>query len=231
MSSSTDPLTSSSSRTTSAARRDDSSTTERASTTDPDFEALRNRESWAVQRWIVPERHYLRGVLARYGVPRRELEELVQETLYQVLRSLPDFQGASRLRTWLYSIARNVAYQFHREDSRQSSYAPEDMDIVQDRAPSSPCLAETESDPHHTTVRREQQDIVHQALDKLPDHYRQVIRLRDLDERTTAEAAAAIGITNVNTRVRLHRARHALRGALRQYVTNRRDAGRILSSR
>jgi RNA polymerase sigma factor (sigma-70 family) len=104
------------------------------------------------------------------------------------------------------------------------------MDNMQYHAQSSPCLAEAKSDPHESTIRRERREIVCRALEDLPDHYREVIQLRDLDERTTDEAAQDIGITNINTRVRLHRARQTLRGALRQYVTSSRDAGRVLSA-
>jgi RNA polymerase sigma factor (sigma-70 family) len=104
------------------------------------------------------------------------------------------------------------------------------MDAIQYRERSSPCLAEARSDPRESTIRRERHDVVHQALETLPEHYREVIQLRDLDERTTDEAAQDIGITNVNTRVRLHRARKSLREALGQHVTGSRNPRNVLSS-
>jgi RNA polymerase sigma-70 factor (ECF subfamily) len=202
----------------SSALSDRSSPVEKEQDPDPDFDALRAREPWAVRRWIVPQRTYLRSVLARYGVPRRELREHVQETLFQALRSLPDFRGDARLRTWLYSVARNVAYRYHRTDGRQAALEPDVLEDVQHQAVSSPCLAEATDDPEATTIQRERHALVRRALQNLPDHYQQVIQLRDLDERTTDEAAEAIGITNVNTRVRLHRARNTLHGLLQAYM-------------
>jgi RNA polymerase sigma-70 factor (ECF subfamily) len=197
---------------------------------EPDLDALRNREPWAIRRWILPKQHYIRGVLVRHGVDRRNLDELVQETLFQALRSLPNFKGASRLRTWLYGVARNVAYNFHQTEQRQSAHAPGDMGVIQYRAPSSPCLAEAKSDPQESTIRRERRDILHRALETLPEHYREVIQLRDLDGRTTDEAAQDIGITNVNTRVRLHRARQSLREVLSHHVTGSRIPEKVMSS-
>jgi RNA polymerase sigma-70 factor (ECF subfamily) len=201
----------------------DASDSGEADTSEPDFDALRNREHWAIRRWILPRQPYIRCVLIQSGVHRRNLEELVQETLFQILRSLPNFKGASRLRTWLYGVARNVAYNFQQAEQRQSAFAPNDIDAIQHRAQSSPCLAEPASDPQEMTIRRERHDILHRALETLPEHYREVIQLRDLDGRTTGEAAQAIGITKVNTRVRLHRARKTLREALPQHVTGRRS--------
>jgi RNA polymerase sigma-70 factor (ECF subfamily) len=214
-----------------ASAEPDASDSGEADGSGPDFDALRNRDHWAIRRWILPKQPYIRGVLVRYGVDRLQLDELVQETLFQALRSLPNFKGASRLRTWLYGVARNVAYKFHQSETRQSAHAPDDMDAIQYRERSSPCLAEARSDPRESTIRRERHDVVHRALETLPEHYREVIQLRNLDERTTDEAAQDIGITNVNTRVRLHRARKTLREALHQHVTGSRDPGKVFSSR
>jgi RNA polymerase sigma-70 factor (ECF subfamily) len=57
----------------------------------------------------------------------------------------------------------------------------------------------------------ERKRIVHDALQELPEHYRRVVQLRDLEEKSTAEAADQLDLTEVNVRVRLHRARKALR--------------------
>jgi RNA polymerase sigma-70 factor (ECF subfamily) len=52
---------------------------------------------------------------------------------------------------------------------------------------------------------------VHDALQELPEHYRRVVQLRDLEEQSTRETAEQLGLTEVNVRVRLHRARKQLR--------------------
>lgn len=192
----------------------------------PDVNALQTREPWAVRRWIHGERTFVRRVLVRFGAPSHDLDELVQEVVFQALRGLPTFRGDAKVTTWLYSIARNVAYAHQRQRTRARHVAPDvlcdayvDADATHDTGggPSSG----TWGDPHAETSRREWQRIIDHALQRLPDHYAEVIRLRDLQEHTTAEAADVIGTSEVNTRVRLHRARKKLRTLLEPYVERR----------
>jgi RNA polymerase sigma-70 factor (ECF subfamily) len=68
--------------------------------------------------------------------------------------------------------------------------------------------------PEKETARRERTAVVHEALGELSESYRRVIELRDLQEQSTKEVADQLGITRVNVRVRLHRARQALEDAL-----------------
>jgi RNA polymerase sigma-70 factor (ECF subfamily) len=180
----------------------------------PDLDALRAREPGAVRRWLYAERTYVRQVLLHYDAPHEALDALTQEVLFQALRSLPDFRGDAQLRTWLYSIARNVAYAHHRDAQRATAVAPNVLgDTHADRDALHPSSAH-EANPQATAIRRENRALVHNALAQLPDHYATIIRLRDLEEKSTAETAEALGLTRVNVRVRLHRARKALRDRL-----------------
>jgi RNA polymerase sigma-70 factor (ECF subfamily) len=146
------------------------------------------------------------------------VDEQVQEVMHQVMRSLPSFDGRSKVTTWLYGIARNIAYQSARERKRHILMEPGD---VAGETPSASAYAPKPGidDPDVVTTRRERKQLVREALGTLPPHFAEVIRLRDLDEQSTTEAAAAIGITEGNTRVRLHRARKALREALAPFFT------------
>ena len=81
-----------------ASHLDDIDPTESTPTED-ELEALRNRDSDAVRRWIYGHRDYIEGVLRRYSDSADVASDLVQETFFQVLRSLPDFRGGSKLTT------------------------------------------------------------------------------------------------------------------------------------
>ena len=72
--------------------------------------------------------------------------------------------------------------------------------------------------PQKQTERTERKSLVHRAIAQLPDDYREVITLRDIEELPTDEVAETLGISNGAVRVRLHRARQALRKLLDGYI-------------
>ena len=178
-----------------------------------ELEALRNRDPEAVRRWIYGHRDYIEGVLRRYSADAEIARDLVQETFFQVLRSLPDFRGDSKLTTWLHSIAKNVALARYRKDKRHSYLEEETLEHV--RVTSNPGGAPSPYlDPVEGAERDEENSILYEAMDELSESYREIIRLRDLEEKSTKEVAEQLGLTRVNVRVRLHRARASLRETL-----------------
>jgi hypothetical protein len=73
-------------------------------------------------------------------------------------------------------------------------------------------------------LRRETRATVHQAMAQLPHSYREVLQLRDMEELSTAEAAAALGISEAAVKIRLHRARQALRSLIERALERPRVA-------
>ncbi|MCS3629271.1 RNA polymerase sigma-70 factor (ECF subfamily) [Salinibacter ruber] len=182
---------------------------------DKELRALRDRAPDAVGRHIYGSREYLRAVLRRYTDSNEQVRDLLQETFFQALRSLPKFRGDAKLSTWLYSIAKNVALgQYHKDKRRQHV----EQDILTRVVESDDAGASTSGhaswDPAAKTTARERKALLHDALNKLSENYRQVIELRDLKEFSTQEAADRLDLTRVNVRVRLHRARKKLKETL-----------------
>lgn len=184
-----------------------------ATLSDADLQALRNRDPEAVRRLIYGHRDYIEAVLRRYSSDAEVARDLVQETFFQALRSLPDFRGDSKITTWLHSIAKNVALARYRKDKRHSLLEEETLEHV--RATSSPGNPPSSyPDPVEGAEREQEHGILYEAMEELSDSYREIIRLRDLEEKSTKEVAEDLGLTRVNVRVRLHRARAALEEAL-----------------
>ena len=179
---------------------------------DADLEALRRRAPDAVRRHIYGNRDFLRSVLRRYTETEETARDLLQETFFQALRSLPDFRGESKLTTWLYSIAKNVALARYRKDKRRSPLEEETLTRVAARKEERgrPGAGHVSWDPVEQTTRNEETALVREALEELSENYREIIELRDLDEKSTKEVAEQLGLTRVNVRVRLHRARQKL---------------------
>ena len=183
---------------------------------DDELDALRNRNPAAVRRHIYDNRGYLKNVLRRFTETEDTAQDLLQETFFQALRSLPTFRGDSKLSTWLYSIAKNVALARYRKDKRRSPLDEETLMRVAAQAdgPPAPSGEAASWDPAEQTTRNEERALLHEALEELSDNYRKVIELRDLQELSTEETAERLDLTRVNVRVRLHRARKKLETVL-----------------
>jgi RNA polymerase sigma-70 factor, ECF subfamily len=137
--------------------------------------------------------------------------DTVQEAMLSALRGLRNFDGHSRLSTWLHRIVVNAALMRIRARQRKPEMSIE------------PLLPRFAEDGHHAEAvtswadsaerlieRRETQAIVRAALAELPESYRVIVMMRDIDGMSTEEAAAVFGITENALKLRLHRARLAL---------------------
>ncbi len=137
------------------------------------------------------------------------IEDVMQETFLAVHRSLPRFEGKSRLTTWVYSLAHHKVM-----DRLSEKYRP-----GYGAEPAPECGWDVEAvdpwpDEHaHRTLLIKQ---VRAAAEGIPDLYREAWRLRDVEGMSGEEAAEALGITPTLVRVRLHRARNLIVARLRR---------------
>ncbi len=145
--------------------------------------------------------------LSRLAGPQ-EAPDLTQVTMLKVSEHLAAFRGESSLATWVYRIATNVAI----DAARASAPATESLDSLlqscPDRSPA-PAL-ETES-AEHSAQRAEMSDCVSEFVDRLPAHYRAVLLLSDVEGCSNREISQILALTVDAAKIRLHRARAALR--------------------
>jgi RNA polymerase sigma-70 factor (ECF subfamily) len=136
-------------------------------------------------------------------------EDVLQETFLSAWRAAGTFQGRSAVRTWLLTIARNQAWH-HRE--RAGRLPVDDVPL--------PELGEAagwgSESPEDGVLRSERRDRLAGALAALAPEEREVLVLRDLEELTGEETAAALGIGLAAMKSRLHRARLRLAAELRR---------------
>jgi len=151
--------------------------------------------------------------VARRFLPNNEdAQDAVQEAFIKAFRAIGTFEERAQLHTWLHRILVNTALMKIRSRKRRPEESIDDL------------LPTFHADGHQTTESRDWSDaiferketaaMVRQAIAQLPDHYRVVLTLRDIEERDTMETAAALGTTTTVVKVRLHRARQALRTLL-----------------
>jgi RNA polymerase sigma-70 factor (ECF subfamily) len=172
---------------------------------DPKVDALKAGSEHAFRCLFEQERERLRRFVVKLVEDADEAENIVQETFTEAYRQIEDFRGESSVSTWLFSIAKHLAYGHLRTSDRHNYLEHETIEFLQvDRGP-------TDTQTQKDVELSERKQIVHDALQELPEHYRRVVQLRDLEEKSTAETADQLDLTEVNVRVRLHRARKALR--------------------
>lgn len=139
-----------------------------------------------------------------------DAEDLMQEAYIRAYQNLSKFEGRAKFSTWLSRIAVNEALARKRSLSRREEIEPM-VDPQSERAKNFP---ERSASPEQQVSANELRGLLEEAIDSLPDPYRTVIMLRDIQEMETAETAEALDITEQNVKTRLHRARALLRKRL-----------------
>ena len=170
-------------------------------------------------------------VAQMYVRDRASAEEVVQETWLAVLNGIDRFEERSSLKTWLFRILTNRAKTRGQRDGRMVPFsalagASEEPDpsVDPDRflGPDSPhpgaWAAPPVAWPQEKLLEKETLGVIEMAIDELPEAQRDVILLRDVDGWTPMEVSDALGITDGNQRVLLHRARSRVRAALERYL-------------
>lgn len=139
-----------------------------------------------------------------------EAEDVSQETVIKVYQNLDKFRGDSQFRTWVLSIARNEGLARLRKigNRREDSLESETDDQSGDYTPA--ILTSWREIPSEALEQKELGAILRKAVEGLPEIYRNVVMLRDIEEMDIRETAAALGISEASVKVRLHRARALL---------------------
>ncbi|HVM74586.1 MAG TPA: sigma-70 family RNA polymerase sigma factor [Candidatus Saccharimonadales bacterium] len=148
-----------------------------------------------------------------------EAEDGAQETMISAFRHLKSFRGDAKFSTWLVTIAMNEA----RKRLRKGKTAAEDsLDATVedheggDYTPA--VLTDWREIPLEALEKKELREKLRAAVANLPEKYREVFVLRDIEELNQEETAAALGINVTLVKVRLHRARIMLQKALVPYL-------------
>jgi RNA polymerase sigma-70 factor (ECF subfamily) len=165
----------------------------------------------------------LLAVARRLLRSEEDARDAVQDAFISAFRAIDRFEGGSRLSTWLHRIVVNAALMKLRSQQRKPETSIEDLlpRFLEDGHFAEP-PAEWQQSADRALERRETRELVRQAIDGLPENYRTVLLLRDIEGLDTAETAEALGVTANAVKIRLHRARQALREQLDEHM--REDA-------
>ena len=195
--------------------------------------ALRRGDADAFAQLVDDHSSALLRAAMTYVPTRAVAEEVVQETWLGAFQGLDRFEGRASVKTWLYSILANIARSRGARERRSqpfSSFAAAADEYASSVDPdrflpaeharwpghwSTPPAAVTA--PEDDVLARETLDVIRAAVEGLPEAQRTVISLRDLEGWDADEVCDALGVSDGNQRVLLHRARSKVRAALERH--------------
>jgi len=184
---------------------------------------LRSGDKLVTERFVREHAGWMLALAQRYVRDAGLAEDCVQEAFLQAFRSIGEFEGRSALKSWLHRILINTALM----KLRARRCAVERLvDDILPHIDGECCRMQASwadmATPHEILERKEARDLVVAKMMELPDSYRIVLLLRDIEGMSTEETATALGTTEGAVKVRLHRARAAFKAlvapVLRRYV-------------
>ena len=200
---------------------------------DPLLGRLRAGDETAFRELV--QRHHgpmTRLALSIVGVPAAA-DEVVQDTWAAALEGLGAFEGRASVKTWLFRICVNRARTRRERDQRSTPFSALESEEGDGPAvdPSrfaadghwklSPADQSFDTSPESEALRTELREHLAQAVAALPERFRVVLTLRDLDGFSGEEVCNVMQITESNQRVLLHRARSRVRALLEPYLAGR----------
>lgn len=159
------------------------------------------------REYVLPEVDVLLRVALSVASQPADADDLVQDTLLRAWRSIGTFDGQNP-RAWLLTILRNAHANRHR---RRRPQLLDDPDVTIERTAAG---TDRHASAEEVVMRRTYDAVVEASLSALPDKYRTVVLLVDVDGLTYAETASALGIPEGTVMSRLHRARRRIRDRL-----------------
>lgn len=162
---------------------------------------------------------------------REDAEDVAQDTLLKVFESFDQLRDPERIRPWVFRIARNACLM----KRRKSVFAPQQELSLDDFLPSlgdsggrkKLQIADWSGLPDRQVLQSEMKKVLDRAISVLPENYKSVILMRDVEGLSTLETAQVLDLTEDVIKTRLHRARLAVRQQLDEYL---RTTGGVLSS-
>lgn len=154
---------------------------------------------------------------------REDGEEVAQETLMKVFENLAQLRGPEFLKPWVFRIAKNACL----TKRRRSIFAParelslEELRPQRDGESGELDIADWSAAPESAAQNAELREALDRAVQRLPDLYRAIFLLRDVEGLSTAESAGILGVSEDVVKTRLHRARLLLRSELDTHLKDR----------
>lgn len=181
--------------------------------------ALSAGDAALTERFVRQHMGWMLAVANRIVRDAHHAEDAVQNAFAKVFDNIGSFNRQSALKTWIHRIVVNESLMIMRKAGRMENMPIDDLLPVFDK---NGCRIEdpwvTMETPESLILRADVRAHVNEKIGLLPDNYRIVLILRDIEELTTQDVAGVLDLSEANVKVRLHRARAALKRLLEPLI-------------
>lgn len=181
-------------------------------------ELLRKKDKEAQEYFVKFYYANMTAIAHRYLNNREDIKDVIQESFISAIRKIHQFQGRSALKTWLTTIVVNNCLMRIRNEKKNMEVPAEEymprFDSDGFRVDENVSIKQS---PEELVNDKQNRQFIKESLDRLPDHYRAIILLRDIQGYSEKEAAKLLDLTEANAKSRLHRARLMLKKFLQEY--------------
>ena len=183
------------------------------------LDSIRREEPGAFESFVDRFGSRILGFGLRFCGEREDAKDVLQETLIKAFHSLKDLRDPGAVRSWLYRVAANACLM----KRRKGKFEPDRELSLDDLAPRGGRAVTVEipdasSMPDEELARGELAASLKEAIAELPPHYRMVLIMRDMEGLSTREVGEALDLEPSAVKMRLHRARLAVRQRLEGYL-------------
>jgi RNA polymerase sigma-70 factor (ECF subfamily) len=165
---------------------------------------------------VLMRRHNQRVYRAARAIVKdeSEVEDVMQQAYINAFTHLHQFEERSQFSTWLTRIALNEAFSRRRKLRQTDAFGRVSFDDHEDRGEWMDAVTSPQPDPERQAYAGELHRVLEQAVDTLPESYRTVFMLRDVEGLSTSETSEGLGLGEEAVKTRLHRARVMIRRAV-----------------
>jgi RNA polymerase sigma-70 factor (ECF subfamily) len=175
------------------------------------IEAYRSGRREAFDELVRSYDAHVRRILGQLNAPAGDVEDLAQEVFLRIFRNLRHFRGQSSFYTWLYRITVNVFFDHNKKRKR----ADVRLSRLQNALGDASEIHRASDDPYYACYDALTQEKFERAIDALPEAFRTVVAMREVEDLSYEEIAVQTGISVGTVRSRLSRARARLKTLLR----------------
>ncbi|HUJ72888.1 MAG TPA: sigma-70 family RNA polymerase sigma factor [Verrucomicrobiae bacterium] len=181
---------------------------------------LKQRDRSALEQLIQLHGAKMYGVALQFMRNEHDAREVMQDALVSIWNKIGSFEGKSAFTSWIYRVTANAGLMALRRKKRRENDVSLDTTSSEDDDGPVPALRLSDQGPlpDRVAMTGELGEQVRAAIDRLPEPYRMVVLLRDVEELPMNEVMDATGLSEPALKSRLHRARLALREALLPYL-------------
>ena len=192
---------------------------------DPELDVIRRAQGGderAFEALVAEYQGVLYNLALRMTGSPEDAQEVSQDVLLNIVRKIGTFKGESALGSWIYRITMNTALN-KRRGKRATVEVSLDAELPTYLADGhregerAYLLADWSQTPEDEVLSGESRAVLARAIDNLPEHYRAVLILRDVESLSNEEVAAAVGDSVSSVKSRLHRARMVVREQLTRH--------------